>query len=424
MSLGKLIERIYSLNGDYQRNKERFYALLDVLDNPQKNYQTVHVVGTNGKGSTCAFLSSILIEGGKKVGVYSSPHLEIFNERIRINHKNISDDNLIAMFDIVLQAADKIKNKHGEVRAFEVFTATAFLWFSEMKVDVAIIEAGMGGVSDITNVIEPSHVAITSISIDHVARLGNSIAEIARDKAGAIKPDVKVIVHPQEYQAYTEIKKIIDKTKAKAAFLQTDDMCVRDMKVNKTVFDAYIEGVRISDVEISLMGRYQIINAISAINVALDMGVGECVIKQGLKKAKWPGRFELFDYRGKKVLIDGAHNEDGARSLVKEIEKYFPEQKKVLICAVSNAKDADSISVEFSKAFNVVIATSVEHTKPASQVMMLFYELGIEVYCAQSPISALDKACGMNAELIVCAGSLYLAGKMRSILQINKIIDG
>ncbi len=424
MSLGKLIEKIYSLNGEFQRNKERFYALLDVLDNPQKDYQAVHVVGTNGKGSTCAFLSSILVEDGKKVGIYSSPHLEEFNERIKINHKNISDDNLIILLNRVLQAADKIKNKHGEVRAFEVFTATAFLWFSKMQVDIAIIEAGMGGASDITSVIEPSHIAITSISIDHVARLGNSIAEIARDKAGAIKPGVKVIVYPQEYQAYIEIKKAIDKTKAKSKFLQAGNMCIRYMEVNKTVFDAYIGDVCLSDVEISLMGRYQVMNAISAINVAFDMGVGECIIKQGLKKAKWPGRFELFDYQAKNILIDGAHNEDGVKSLVNEVKKYFPKLKKVLICAVSNAKDADSISVEFSKVFDVVIATSVEHTKPANQVMMLFHNLGMKAYCEQSPMVALNKACDMNVDLIVCAGSLYLAGKMLNILQKNEIIDG
>lgn len=423
MSLGKLIKEIYSLNGEFQRNKERFYALLDVLDNPQKEYQTVHVVGTNGKGSTCAFLSSILVEDGKKVGVYSSPHLEKFNERMRINQENISDNQLIIMSNRVLKAADKIKNKHGKVRAFEVFTAAAFLWFSEMKVDVAVIEAGMGGASDITNVIEPSHVIITSISIDHVVRLGNSLFEIARDKAGAIKPRTRVIVHPQEDQAYIEIKRSIANTKAKATFVQTDNIYIQEMKVNKTVFDAYTESVCISDVEISLMGQYQVINAISAINVALDMDVGECIIKQGLKKAKWPGRFELFDYQGKKVLIDGAHNEDGVKSLVKEIEKYFPEQKKVLICAVSNAKDADSIAAEFSKAFDVVIATCVEHTKPANQVMMLFHRLGVDAYCEQSPMVALDRACDMNIELIVCAGSLYLAGEMRKNFQKMEIID-
>lgn len=416
MGIKETLEYIYGLRGGRQPAQERFRALLGVLGDPQRAFESVHVAGTNGKGSTCAFLASVLTHSGKKTGLFTSPYLERFNERMQMDGVPIPDGALISAVDAVRAAAGRIAGEHGPLRPFEAITAAAFLWFAQSGAEVAVVEAGLGGGSDATNVLRPTHAAIASVSLDHTARLGGDVASIAREKAGILKPGVFAVIHPQERAAEAAIRERASACGCRALFLRPEDVRVREDSLARRVFDLDAEGAKLEGIEIALLGRHQMDNAAGAACIALDMGLRPDVIREGLKSARWPGRLEMVKTGDGRVLLDGAHNAGGARALRGALERYFGDIPKVLVCAVSRDKDIASMARIWAPAFSGgVVATALGRTMEAGDVARHFASAGARTLVRDTPEAALQAARAAG-HMVVGAGSIYLVGALRAFL--------
>jgi dihydrofolate synthase/folylpolyglutamate synthase len=260
---------------------------LSIIGNPEKRLKIIHVAGTNGKGSVCAMISSVLDEAGFKVGMFTSPHLIKVNERIRINDELISDENFKRIADFIYETE---KKNNVSLTFFETLTVMAFIYFNEKKVDYAVMETGMGGRLDATNVSKPIISVITNIGLEHKDVLGNTIKEIANEKAGIIKPNTTVVTSTKG-KALSVIENIAEKHNSKLVVAK-----------------------KLSNIELRLKGEYQKENASTAFAVLKELGLNEDIILKGLKKAYWPGRFEFMDGN---ILLDCAHNPDGMKALVK-----------------------------------------------------------------------------------------------------------
>ena len=418
MNAAQIIAYIYGLGGKMQPTQERFQALLSALGRPHEAFRSVHVAGTNGKGSTCAFLSGILTAHGKKTGLYTSPYLERFNERIQIDHAPISDDELVRAVQSVRRAARAIEGRHGPIRTFEAITAAAFLWFAQNGVDVAVIETGLGGGQDATNVLHPSHIAITRISFDHTQRLGNRLEDIAREKAGIIKENAFVAVHPQLKPVEDVLVGRVGQTGCRAHFLTPQSVSVQEDSMRRRAFDLLCGGAMLADIEIPLLGRHQMDNAASAACIALDMGISEETIRCGVKNMQWPGRMEIFYDEKGCVLLDGAHNEGGAEALVQSLNLYFDGVPKVLVCAVSKEKDIAAMARIWTPLFDGgVVVTSCPLLMDAAQTAKHFMTAGARVTIREDAGDALFTARETGNAMVVCAGSLYLVGALRTLLR-------
>jgi dihydrofolate synthase/folylpolyglutamate synthase len=417
MGTEKTIGYIYGLRGEPRPDQERFKALLSALGDPHRAFCSVHVAGTNGKGSTCAFLASILAAHGKKTGLYTSPYLERFNERMQIGGAPIGDDELTRAVERVRAAAEAIESAHGAIRPYEAITAAAFWWFARNGVETAVIETGLGGAGDATNVLCPSHVAITSISHDHTRRLGSRIEDIAREKAGIIKRGAFVAVHPQEKTVEDVLMGRVGQTGCRAHFIRPHDVAVVEDSMRRRAFDLICGPSALCGIEVPLLGRHQMDNAASAACIALDMGVPAEAIRLGIRRVRWPGRMELVCGEQGCAVIDGAHNPAGARALAQSLERYFAGVPKVLLCAVSANKDAAAMARIWAKAFDGVVATTCPRLMPAAETGRHFAAAGARVTVCEDARQAFFTAREQRGALAVVAGSIYLAGAMRTLLR-------
>ena len=371
---------------------ERIKALAEKLGQPQNFYETVHVTGTNGKGSVCAMLAEILKADGKNVGLFTSPHLESYCERISVNGENISEKDFAAQIEIV-------KNCNVDATHFEVLTAAAFNYFKMKKVDIAVIEVGLGGTLDSTNIITPKISVITNVALDHQNILGN-LENIARNKAGIIKPNVPAVT------GATGIPLEIIREVAK--------------KNNAPLYEV----TKPADVKLNLRGEYQKFNAAIAIKTAKVLGIDDEKIFTALERVTWAGRFEFVDTKFGKVIIDGAHNPDGAAALRQSLDKYFPTEKRVWIFGALADKNFDEMIKILFRADDFVIVTP-PNSERAAQVEILCDALtanGIE----NIPIKNLDKAVEkfLHFDRIkIIAGSLYLIGDARGKI-LNAVEEG
>lgn len=335
----------------------RITELLSKLGDPQKKLKVVHVAGTNGKGSFCAMLDSILREQGYKTGLFTSPFIEEFNERIRLDGKNISDEKLAKYTERVKNVAVTMEDIPTE---FELITAIGFLFYAENGCDIGIIEAGMGGRLDSTNVFDmPLLSVITGIALDHTEYLGDTIEKIAFEKAGIIKNSIPVLFGGEDRAA---TKVIADKAKEKnAPFYVTERVKIENIRtsLNGTVFDFG----EMKDVYIPLLGSYQPYNAanvLTAVKILSERGIkiSEESIREGLKKAKWKARFERLSPKDNDVCVifDGSHNIEGIEAAIKSIRTYFAG-KVNLVMGVMRDKAYDkmvkSLSEVVNKAFTV-----------------------------------------------------------------------
>ena len=364
---------------------QRIQNLMAKLDEPQNFYKTIHVAGTNGKGSVCAMLAEILRQDGLNVGLFTSPHLESYCERISVNGENISESDFTAQIE-------KIKNLGVECTHFEALTAAAFDYFKIKKVDIAVIEVGLGGTLDSTNVITPKISVITNIALDHENILGD-LENIARNKAGIIKPNVPVV------------------TGATGKPLEI----IRDIakKNNAPLYEVTTP----VDVKINLRGEYQKFNAAVAIQAAKVLGIDDEKILAGLERVHWAGRFEIVDTKFGKVLIDGAHNPNGATALRESLDKYFPTGKRTFIFGALADKNFDEMIKILFRADDFVIVTP-PNSKRAAKVETLCKTLtsyGIKNIGIENLNDALEKFIHADG-LKIAAGSLYLIGDVRKIL--------
>ncbi len=319
-------------------NLDRMFALMEELGNPQKKYPIIHVAGTKGKGSVAALCASALKAAGYKTGLYTSPHLWDYVERIQISGEPISHQQLIELVEKIKPAVAKIP----KLTTFEITTALGLLAFAENDVSAAVIEVGLGGRLDATNIVTPKVSVITSLSYDHMAVLGNTLAEIAGEKAGIIKEGIPVVFAPQVEEAL-EVLKRVAKEKNSPLILVGEDV-----KFERLTSSLDGQSLSIRDelrhltinLQLPLLGSHQIENAAIAY-AALKTSripISEEAIQQGFAQAKWPARFEVL-HRTPPVVIDSAHNRDSARRLRETLDEYFPEVPVILIFCALEVKD-------------------------------------------------------------------------------------
>ena len=361
---------------------ERIEKMAAALGNPQKNYATVHVTGTNGKGSVCAMLAEILKADGRRVGLFTSPHLESYCERMKVDGADITE----AEFAAVIEA---VKNCGVAATQFEVLTAAAFEYFSRAAVDVAVIEVGLGGLYDSTNIITPEISVITNVALEHEKILGD-LKNIARNKAGIIKAGVPCVTG-----AAGEALEVI---RAVAA------------EKNSALYEVH----ELADVKINLRGGYQKFNAAVAIKAAEVLGVDEKIIRAGLERVEWAGRFEEIGG----VILDGAHNPHGAAALRESLDEIYPSGRRAWIFGALADKNFDSMIEILFRAGDFVIVTAPESER-AAEVEVLRDGLnsrGIENIGVGKISDAVEILRNFDAEVKIVAGSLYLIGAARKFV--------
>lgn len=389
----------------------RVSRILELFDNPQNKIKTIHIAGTNGKGSTCAILNSILTESGFKTGLFTSPHLEKYNERIQINSIPISDEYLYSLIEEVNEKA-KVNNIY--LTEFELITVIGFLYFARENADIAIIEVGLGGRLDATNVIKkPLITAITSISLDHTDRLGSTIEEIAKEKAGIIKDNVPCVVLDKN-NGYETIKKIAINKNAK----------IIDVSINTSIQNIDNKNyVQIKDnlYEFALKGHYQAENLSLALAVINELKekkyeISEESIKNGLKNVCHNGRFDYI--KELNLVIDGAHNPDGALVLRKSLNTLFENNSIHFVYASINTKDYNTILSTLVTSKDEITFLNFEHNAAVNFEELKKNSKYMSSSCiTKSELKELITKNKKENKITVITGSLYAIGEIYSIIK-------
>ena len=401
--------------------------LLELLGNPQDKLKIIHVAGTNGKGSTCSFITSILKEAGYKVGLYTSPFLETFTERIRINGENIPEEDVARIVTLIKEKIEQmVKEGYSYPTEFEIVTTMAFYYYYEQNVDYVALEVGLGGRYDATNIIKNSLVSVIgSISLDHVNILGDSIAKIAYEKGGIIKEDGVAIVYDQSEEAKNVIKQICCDKNAKYIEVKFDDINIKKSDIYSQVYDARILDQDYENLEIKLIGEHQINNSILALSTIKylennkGLKIDEKSIREGLINTKWPGRIEKIK-ENPIFIIDGAHNEDGAISLAKAIDKNFKGKNLTLLIGMLEDKDIDSVLDILIPRFNKVITTTpdspraIESDKLKEKVAKYIDNVIDKNDIEEALNYTLENS--KEDDIVISAGSLYMIGHVRSLM--------
>ena len=414
---------------DYERQRDphvkntwdlrRVEMLLDRLGNPHLKSKTIHIAGSKGKGSVAAMTASVLTKAGYNTGLYTSPHLHFYNERIRVNNRLISNDEIAELVARIRPEVETINSAaiFGKLTTFEVTTALGFSYFAQKKVDFQVIEVGLGGRLDATNVVKPDVCVITPISYEHTDMLGNTLTAIASEKAGIIKEGSVVVSSPQTDEADTAIAEACQQ---------------RGVKLIRVGKEVTYKGTKFSDSEqslvvngrlhhykftIPLLGQYQLDNAataIAALEVLLEKGnkIHSRNIVHGMKEVNWEGRLQVIS-RHPLMIVDGAHNKDSAQKLRQALEQYFKFEKAILIIGMSSDKDLAGIVNELAQAFPQVIVTRSRHPRAmaTTHIAAEFRKHGIEAPQTEDISAALPmalKLAGKN-DLICVTGSLFIA---------------
>ena len=421
----KYITEVGNFGSNY--GLERTYKLLEFLDNPHGKLKIIHVAGTNGKGSTTAMITSMLKEAGYKVGMYTSPFLEEFEERIQINGNNIPKEKLAQLMTKIKYAVDKvIEEGYNHPTEFEIITALMFLYFATEKVDFAVVEVGLGGRLDSTNVITPILSVITSISFDHTNILGNTLEEIAREKAGIIKAGIPTLIYPQEEIVEKVLSEKCEELGAKLYKINKDDAkLVEIIKEDKIYQLVKVKLDDEYDVKLQLLGEHQILNlavALKALEIIKDKAAKlskESIIK-ALSEVRWNGRLEVMSNEPC-VVIDGAHNIQGITQLDKNIKKYFKYDDLYLILGILADKDVDHmvkvITPQAKKVFTVTPNSMRAETAEELMNEVKKYNESCEAYNDyKNAFEDALKLCKKD-DLLLISGSLYMIGEMRGIIK-------
>lgn len=396
----------------------RMTELLDRLGNHHLTSPAIHIAGTKGKGSTAAMITSALSAAGYRTGLYTSPHLHTFRERITVDSEMITEDEFSALTERLQPEIDEVNRRHnyGEITTFEILTALAFALFAERRVDFQVLEVGLGGRLDATNVVIPRIAVITSISLDHAEVLGDSMAEIAGEKAGIIKPGTLVISAPQPKEVEAVIEQVCRHNEVSLITVGRD-VTWRKLKSDLSGQFLEVKGKAGSHkLIIPLLGEHQLENAAVAVAAleALDIGVKD--IARGLAQVQWPGRLEILRHEPL-FLADGAHNADSANRLRETIEKYLHYDRLILILGASSDKDIPGIVEELAPLSSLAIVTRSRHPR-ALEPALLLEELEKQVVkgeVAESVSPAVERAMEMAGprDLICATGSLFVAAEAR-----------
>jgi dihydrofolate synthase/folylpolyglutamate synthase len=435
----RALDFIYSFI-DYEKKRDphikitwdlrRVELLLEKLGNPHLLAKTVHIAGSKGKGSTAAIVASVLTRAGYATGLYTSPHLHFFNERIRVNDRQITNDEIVAMVAKIRPAVEEVNKEaaFGVLTTFEVTTVMGFYYFAQKKVDIQVIEVGLGGRLDATNVVQPDVCVITPISYEHTDILGKTLTLIATEKSGIIKKGSTVVSSPQPAEADAAIAAACVTQAAKLIHVG------KDVTYQITKFDDAQQSFTVRGrlgnykLTIPLLGEYQLNNAataVAALEVLIEKGnpVPKRSIVWGMKEVNWEGRLQVLNHRPL-VVADGAHNQDSAQKLRQALAQYFKFEKAVLIIGMSSDKDLAGIVAELAPVFRQVIVTKSLHpramdTRPIAEE---FLKYGIIARQTEDIAIAMPLGLTLTGEndLLCITGSLFIAaGAIEQIMALG-----
>ena len=420
----KYITEVGNFGSNY--GLERTYKLLEHLGNPERDLKLIHIAGTNGKGSTTSMITEILMGEGYKVGMYTSPFIEEFEERIQINRNNIPKESLAILMDEIKVAVDKvIEAGYNHPTEFEIITVLMLLYFKKENIDFGVIEVGLGGTLDSTNVIKPIIQVITSISFDHTNLLGNTLEKIAREKAGIIKRGIPTVIYPQQEEVLKVIKNKCFEMDSELYIANNENLKFKNI-VNLDKPYQLLKYNNEIDILLPLLGEHQIINlsvAMQAIEVLnnkniIDISIANIV--KSIKNVSWKGRLEVLS-NNPYVVIDGAHNIQGIKTLSRNIKKYFKYENLYLILGILADKDVEEmikiITPMAKKVYSVTpnsirgeVAESLKDEVSKFNKNCKAFDKYEEAY-----LEALNDAS--EKDLILASGSLYMIGDMRKIIR-------
>ena len=406
MDIDKTLEELYSLtNMGIKLGLDNIREILKLMGEPQNSYKILHIAGTNGKGSTASILEASILEAGYKVGKYTSPHIERFNERIVVDKKEISNEKISYYYEKVRAL---IEDNNLYPTFFEITTAMMFDYFKDCGCEYVVLETGLGGRFDATNICNPEISIITNISLDHVNILGDNLVDIAREKCGIIK-DVPVIIADSKIELLKAVK---EKTNDYVDVLKKyKDVKYKFTKDFNTII--FIEG---KEFNLSLYGRYQVNNFLGAYEALKKIGISDKSIHTAVSKIYWPGRFEIYSKANPIVILDGAHNVDAASKLKENILSKYKREEIVTIISILEDKDRIGILKEISNFTDEVIFTSLEDFHRGSsgdQLLDLFYDFKCQV--VENDLKAAFELAKKTKKVIVVCGSFYLLSKFKRI---------
>ena len=414
---------IHSVSGHFCKpGLERITALCDALGHPERDLKFIHVGGTNGKGSFCAMTESILRAAGYRTGLYTSPYIKEFNERMRVCGESISNEELVELTDLVRPIADGMEDKPTE---FELITAIAFLYFKRHSCDVVVLEVGLGGRLDSTNIItSPLLSVVTGIDFDHTDLLGDTIEKIAAEKGGIIKEGCPVLFGGTDPAAHNTLAEIAKQRNADFFSVDRSSLKISDFSIHGTSFDFG----NLTSLNLPLLGSYQprnaatVLTAIEILNQANTLTISEDAIRQGLESVVWHARFEKLNDQNPAIFFDGSHNPEGIAAAVETVKAYFGEQKVTILTGVMRDKNYDVMIQSIGQIAHHVITVTPSNPRslPAAEYAEHFQSRGIVAQGCTSVEEgariAIATAQKHNTPL-VCLGSLYLYGELTDAIE-------
>jgi len=412
---------------------ENIGFLLNLLGNPQKNLKFIHVAGTNGKGSTCSMLSYVLTEAGYKTGLFISPYLVDFRERIQLNNQLISEDDLVNAVACVKAATERmVKEGKNHPTEFEIVTAVAMVYYNIQKADIVILEVGMGGRLDATNIIDkPELCIITSISMDHSEYLGHTLEEIAFEKASIIKYGCPVVVYPQKDSVHNVIRQFAVNKLSRLYAVNPKDIEIINYGPwgQKLKYNNSASSLNISSFELSLIGVHQSLNALTvlkALEILIDIGynITNHHIVSSLQKVRFMGRLEILS-KNPLIIIDGAHNAEGIETLTHNLKTYFSNYEIHLFFGMLSDKEMSSQLSDLALLCKEIITVTPDNprAKPATETAAMFENwTDAPIYACDNLEESLSHiGLGENVINIYC-GSLYMIGAARNLI-LNRYIQ-
>lgn len=417
MTYEQALNYIHSLNRfGIKPGLERITVLLKKLSNPHQDLKCIHIAGTNGKGSTSTALSNIMIAAGKKTGLFISPFVVDFRERIQINGEYITKSDLARLTEKIAEIVPLVeKEVEDNITEFEFITALMFSYFKEQKCDVVVLEVGLGGRLDSTNVIKnPLATVITKVALDHIAVLGNTIEKIAFEKCGIIKENSSVITSSLQNKVALEVIKSVANNK-NSKLLIADALSVSNLESEPFGSEFTYKDINVT---VDLAGEHQVENMVTVIETALELGISAQAIKKGIAATRFPARLEVIS-KSPLVIIDGAHNEDGAEVLAKYLDKH--KLRPVTILGMMADKNCNAVIEKIASRALALYTVKVEGNSRAETAENLAESA--KKYCnATFPMKdyvaalelAAQKAIELSSPLLIC-GSLYLASDIREL---------